>query len=288
MARPSDLKAGDFVKWSSSGGLARGRVKRVVRNGQIEVTDSGAVITATEDNPAAIIRVWRKRKDGHVPVSKLTVQRFTAVSKTKPLKKACKNPKKKESTTKISAIKSIDEEKRIVYGMVYQPNTIDSHGDIMTAKDIEVMAHKFMQIPELDKTIDVNHDGVPVSAHPVESFIAKAGDPLYPEGSWVLGVKIFDEMIWRDVKSGKLNGYSFEAMVRKFPRVVEYEYVRNNFGETETALGHSHMFFAELDADGKVVRGRTSSDYGHAHEIVMGTATEVGGESKHKHRFFVE
>ena len=36
-AEPGDLKAGDFVSWNSSGGRARGRIDRVVRDGTIDV-----------------------------------------------------------------------------------------------------------------------------------------------------------------------------------------------------------------------------------------------------------
>ena len=238
-------------------------------------------MTGTRDNPAAKIRVFRKT-DGEYKSTKTTVlHRFTALTKVK-------NLEGKSVNTKISTIKSIDDERQIVYGLVYEPNVLDSHGDMMTAEEIEKMCHRFMQIESLDKTIDVNHDGVPVSAHPIESFIAKADDPHYTEGSWVLGVKIYDDMIWEDVKTGRLNGFSFEAMVRKFPTVVEYEHIRNNFGQTEAAQDHDHLYFAELSEDGTVIRGRTSTDHGHSHEIAMGTATEAGGTKPHKHRFFVE
>lgn len=298
MATPDEVKAGDFVKWASSNGMSsRGRVKRVVRNGQIEIAETGVTVTATEDNPAALIRVWRKAKkikNKYNPTKKVVAQRFTAITKTSPLERFVEviddtgGYDAKSCKCKVSTIKSIDEDKRIVYGLVYEPNTIDSHGDIMLADDIEKMAHKFMQIEKLDKTIDINHDGVPVAAYPIESYIAKAGDANYNEGSWVLGVKINDEMVWRDIKSGKLNGFSFEAMVRKYPTVVEFDYIGSNFGETEKNQNHTHLFFAELDVDGRVVRGRTSTDHGHAHEIVAGTATEIGGDVPHAHRFFVE
>lgn len=280
-AQPSDLKVGDFVRWGSSGGTARGKVTSIQRNGKLKIADSGVTIVGTRDNPAALIRVFRK-SDGKWSSTKSVVgHRFTALTKIKALEE-------KQVSAKISAIKSIDEEKRIVYGLVYEPNVLDSHGDMMTAEEIEKMAHKFMAITHLDKTIDVNHDGVAIDAQPVESYIAKSDDPHYSEGSWVLGVKINDEAIWHDVKTGELNGFSFEALVLKYPTVVEYEFIRNNFGETEKANNHTHLFFAELNEDGTVVRGRTSTDHGHSHEIAMGTATQEGGSDGHKHRFFVE
>ena len=52
-AEPGDLKVGDFVSWNSSGGRARGRIDRVVRDGTIDVPDSSFTIAGTEDDPAA-------------------------------------------------------------------------------------------------------------------------------------------------------------------------------------------------------------------------------------------
>jgi HK97 family phage major capsid protein/HK97 family phage prohead protease len=69
-AEPGDLKVGDFVSWNSSGGRARGRIDRVVRDGTIDVPDSSFTITGTEDDPAALITLYRDgeatdRKVGH-------------------------------------------------------------------------------------------------------------------------------------------------------------------------------------------------------------------------------
>lgn len=57
-AEPDELKVGDFVSWNSSGGTAYGRIVSIQRNGQIEA-DSGFTVNGTEDNPAALIRVYR-------------------------------------------------------------------------------------------------------------------------------------------------------------------------------------------------------------------------------------
>lgn len=51
---------GDFVQWNSSGGVARGRVTRVVTNGTIKVPNSDVTITGTEQEPAVAIRVYVK------------------------------------------------------------------------------------------------------------------------------------------------------------------------------------------------------------------------------------
>lgn len=57
-ADADELSVGDFVRWNSSGGRAHGRIIQIERNGQIEA-DSGFTVNGTEDNPAALIRVYR-------------------------------------------------------------------------------------------------------------------------------------------------------------------------------------------------------------------------------------
>lgn len=59
MSKADSVKVGDMVSWNSSGGTARGKVVRVVRNGSINVPDSDFTITGTPDNPAALIRLYR-------------------------------------------------------------------------------------------------------------------------------------------------------------------------------------------------------------------------------------
>ena len=188
-----------------------------------------------------------------------------------------------------SNIKKVDKEKRIIYGEVYTPNTIDTDGESMTAEEIEILAHRFMTLPELNKTIDTMHDNVPNECYPVESFIARKNDPDgYTEGSWVLATKIVSDDLWGKVKRGELNGYSMEAMVKRREVETEIEMYRDNIGVTEKDYndGHQHAFFVQLGEDGRVVHGFTSETNGHKHVIGKGTATEQA--NGHKHRYFVE
>ena len=76
-AEAGDLKVGDMVSWNSSGGLAEGKISSIVRDGSIDVPDSDFTIEGTEDNPAALITLYRDgeatdRKVGH---------RFSALTK---------------------------------------------------------------------------------------------------------------------------------------------------------------------------------------------------------------
>lgn len=58
-AGPKDLKTGDFVRWNSSGGTARGRIEHIMREGVLGIPDSSFSINATEEDPAALIRIYR-------------------------------------------------------------------------------------------------------------------------------------------------------------------------------------------------------------------------------------
>lgn len=185
----------------------------------------------------------------------------------------------------VMKIVKVDDEEQIVTAEVYAPNVIDTWGDVMRDEDVRQMAYRFMQLVNMTKSIDTNHNNVPNGSYPIESFIAREGDPEYTPGAWVLSTKIVDSNVWADVKSGKLNGYSFEAMVRKLPAVAILEVTRDNLGVTEKANDHEHIFIAILNDDGVVVAGRTNTVKGHAHDILAGTATEVA--DNHKHRFFI-
>lgn len=64
LRKADSVSVGDFVSWGSSGGTARGKVERVVRTGSVDVPDSDFTINAEEENPAVLIRVYRKGADG--------------------------------------------------------------------------------------------------------------------------------------------------------------------------------------------------------------------------------
>ena len=62
-AEPDALKVGDFVSWNASGGRARGKITRIVRDGQIDVPSSSFVINGTAEDPAALIQIYRNGEE---------------------------------------------------------------------------------------------------------------------------------------------------------------------------------------------------------------------------------
>ena len=86
-AAPDALKVGDFVEWDSSGGTARGKVTRIAREGVIEVPDSSFTINASEEDPAALIRVYRRNSDNEFQESDTVVgHRFSELRKIAALR----------------------------------------------------------------------------------------------------------------------------------------------------------------------------------------------------------
>lgn len=80
------LKTGDFVSWNSSGGKARGKIVRIVRDGKINVPDSSFTINGTEDDPAVLIQLYRAGKESDVQVGHKmsTLTQIESMEKAQP------------------------------------------------------------------------------------------------------------------------------------------------------------------------------------------------------------
>lgn len=189
------------------------------------------------------------------------------------------------SVSKRVVFKRLKEDRQIAYGEVYAPYDVDTHGEFMSAPDIEQLAHKFM-LKLLTKHIDVMHDNQPGKAAAVESFVAREGDPDFTVGAWVLGTKVFDRALWSRIKSGEITGYSMQARVRQIPMVVEMEDFpedqyrgRVNAGGTDA---HVHDFWILVDKRGNAVAGQTSEGPdGHTHIIRENNRTDIAGGHVH-------
>ena len=89
-AEPGELSIGDFVEWDSSGGMARGRIEYIMTEGVLGVPDSEFSINADEDDPAALIRIYRQEEndDGEMEwdeTETLVGHRFSTLTKIDPL-----------------------------------------------------------------------------------------------------------------------------------------------------------------------------------------------------------
>lgn len=89
-AEPGELEINDFVEWDSSGGMARGRIEQIVTGGTIDVPDSEFTIQGSEDDPAALIRIFRpsENDEGEMEwnaTDTLVGHRFSTLTRIAPL-----------------------------------------------------------------------------------------------------------------------------------------------------------------------------------------------------------
>lgn len=120
--------------------------------------------------------------------------------------------------------KSIEDvaEERYVLGVVLEPLTEespDAQGDIYDAATIKRAAHLYM---ERFQNVGLQHkEMVSDRVILVESYIApvqmNVGGVVVKAGSWVMAVRIDDDELWAQVKSGAITGFSIGGWATRTP-----------------------------------------------------------------------
>lgn len=123
----------------------------------------------------------------------------------------------------VRVVKDENSPKQLLYGIVYEPDVTDAHGDIMNSAEIEKMAHEFIVHY---RNIDKEHNLIAGAGQVVESYVApvdfEIGKSTVKAGSWILVTKANDE-IWNDYLSGEITGYSMFGIARKTVAKAETE-----------------------------------------------------------------
>ena len=99
------------------------------------------------------------------------------------------------------------EEERYVLGVVLEPGTPDSHGDVFPESVVEKACREFYGRAGLMHQLDVT-DRVQY----IESYITPADMTIegrtIKKGTWLIGAKIYDDSLWSMIKQGNLTGLS--------------------------------------------------------------------------------
>jgi hypothetical protein len=126
----------------------------------------------------------------------------------------------------VKIVTKAEDEQKLVYGIVYEPDEIDAHGDYMTAEEIEKAAHNFIA---KYRQIDRQHNFISGVGEVVESYIApsdiEVGTETIKKGSWVLVTKASDE-VWEAIQKGEITGYSMAGYAKT---IEEEEEVKKEF-----------------------------------------------------------
>lgn len=111
------------------------------------------------------------------------------------------------------------DEERFVLGIVLEPETKDSQGDIYSEDEVRKAAHGFMadfqNIGLMHRTI------INGKAQILESYVAPAafsiGDQEVKKGTWMFGVRVSDDDLWSEVQSEELTGFSIGGSAVRTP-----------------------------------------------------------------------
>lgn len=126
----------------------------------------------------------------------------------------------KDANAHAFELKKVDESRRMVYGVVYAPDQVDSQGDFADRFVIEQAAHAFMKNAKTGQ-VDQNHDFKPLEgAYVAESWIIRGDGGEFSDwmsNAWAVGIKIDDDTTWELIKSGRYSGLSMAGTAVREP-----------------------------------------------------------------------
>jgi len=114
-------------------------------------------------------------------------------------------------------IQKVESDKRLVTGIVLEPDKVDAQNDTVTCETIERAAHRFVSRYNRDTQIGLMHsifgeNGLEL----VESFIVPndmtIGGSKVTKGTWVMTVKVLNDDVWKRVKNGEITGFSIGGL----------------------------------------------------------------------------
>lgn len=126
-----------------------------------------------------------------------------------------------EKRISVEILKASDEEQTVT-GIVLQPEVVDAQGDVMSAAVIKQTAYNFLQNFNRSTKLGLQHATFPKGKLAlVESYIAPSGIVLgaktVRQGAWIMTVKVLDAKIWKQVKDGKITGFSIGGRATVVP-----------------------------------------------------------------------
>jgi hypothetical protein len=103
------------------------------------------------------------------------------------------------------------EEERTVYGIVLEPDEVDSQNDIISKEEIKQACYKFMEdYGNLGKQHQEIVNGSQLIL--LENFIApidfEFNNESVKKGSWIMKERVVDDGLWESIKKGEFTGYS--------------------------------------------------------------------------------
>jgi len=114
-------------------------------------------------------------------------------------------------------IAKVDGEKRLVTGVVMEPDEVDSQGDTTDPDAIERAGHNFLAKYNRETQLGLLHKMFgEIGVELVESWITPEvmtiGNQKVKKGSWLMTVRVKDDVLWRKIKNGEITGFSIGGL----------------------------------------------------------------------------
>ena len=143
-----------------------------------------------------------------------------ALSKKSTISKK-KAPAKTEKGATFKIIK-VDKAQRILGGVIYEPDEIDSQNDYTDEKEIEKAMYRFMERYATDtKRIRINHKGKRYHFPIMECFQAEEdtikGKQTLKKGTWWLEIKVTNDAVWKMAENNEIEAFSMGGSSKARP-----------------------------------------------------------------------
>jgi HK97 family phage major capsid protein len=243
-AEPGELSVGDFVRWSASGGTAQGKIDRIERDGSINVPDSEFTINGDEDDPAALITVYREGDDGWEATDVQVGHRFSTLTKIAALRwLEGKTYKRSEST-------AFDEVEDRTYDFPFS-----SEQPVARYYGNEILSHE-KGAADLSRL----NDGAPLLFNHNPDRVIGVVERAYIDDDKRRGYarvrfsrNEFAQEVLRDVRDGIIRNVSFGYAIDKMEERGSGDFVATSWMPTEVSA-------VAIPADSSVGFGRSLSE----------------------------
>jgi HK97 family phage major capsid protein len=243
-AEPGDLRVGDFVRWSASGGTAQGKIDRIERDGSINVPDSEFTINGDEDDPAALITVYREGDEGWEETDVQVGHRFSTLTKIAALRwLEGKTYKRSENT-------AFDEVEDRIYDFPFS-----SEQPVARYYGNEILSHE-KGAADLSRL----NDGAPLLFNHNPDRVIGVVERAYIDDDKRRGYarvrfsrNEFAQEVLRDVRDGIIRNVSFGYAIDKMEERSSGEFVATSWTPTEVSA-------VAIPADASVGFGRSLSE----------------------------
>ncbi len=106
----------------------------------------------------------------------------------------------------MNRILKIDPDLRLIVGIAGLSDEVDAHGDVIDDREMTLAAMRAVGRP-----VKIDHAGEPVGrvlqSFVLTQYVAAMLDLPVPEwGTWLVGLRIDDDVTWRRAKAGEFNG----------------------------------------------------------------------------------